>query len=408
MEIPKSRFAAMLILLVISAAARAEFADFKAGFFLDLPEGFSQMNGDGASMVGFAGPVESMSFQVAAYPGTTYASADAMLADVKKRFGADAIAKNYRYQGRNAYFAELSFKLADVPMRGFAFLADGRPGENDYVVVSAIEAKVFAEFKPLLLSALDSFSIDIAALRMPGPVSWKEHPFDEGKPIDATFAYAGGAVRAPVRSNWETASKAVVDREHAVLAAYADSKEYWAEAWKRFYRMIFRDSYSRLDTLAFALGVKMDELWRAGRLPGVAGRVLGPAAGIEAYLDGDVEAEALMGMVQEHTYKRDPKGSDFTAPLTALLRKEGDCDARAMLAAILLQHWNVEAGIAVSRVYSHSVGLAAITGEPGRNAGFDEGGKRFLLMETTARVRPGMLAEEQSVTENWITIFFLF
>jgi hypothetical protein len=406
------RRAALAALFFLPGILAAEFIDSGIGFYLDLPEGYAaDKTGDKGVFI-YRGPEASITFQVYANEGSAYDSADSILQAAKKRLGAEAKEKKLRFQGRDARYAEMSFTLAGNPMRGYGFFVDGRPGERDYSILSVSGGKIFEGSKLILLSALDSFSIDIGALKMPGPVSWGERPLDGGKEIYSSFEYAGAAVRAPTKPDWASASKAVVEREHAVLAAYADSGEFWMGAWKRFYRMVFRDSYSRLDSLSFALGVRMEELWRKGALPGVGGRLLGQggekAGSVEGAMTDEDKAEAAMALVQGYTYVRDLKGVDFTAPLSALLGEEGDCDARAMLAAILLSHWNIEAGMMVSRVYSHSMGLAAIQGAQGRNAGIEMDGDRYLVMETTDSVLPGFIDKEQSVAENWIGIRFLF
>ncbi len=401
-------------LCMVPVALGAEILGADEGFFLDLPETYELVSDDGKGKYGFQGLGGAVTFQVAVYTGGTYISADAIAQDVRRRLKGEVQGKRLRFQGRDAFYASLSVKPYGQALAGYGFFINGSGSERDYVVLSLADAADKDDYTDALLSALDSFSIDRGGLKLPGPVSWSEVPYDGGAETRASFAYAGATVEAPIRTNWVEASRRLAEREYRLLLAYQDSADYGVGAWKRFYRMIFRDSYSRLDSLAFALGIRVAELWDAGRLPGVGGRLLGPSApaassaGARSPEEEAALAEAVMALVQGFTYVRDTKGMDFTVPLEALLRSEGDCDARSMLAAILLQHWNLESGMMVSAEYFHAMALVDLEGAPGMKAGLSVDGKRFLAAETTDQVLPGLIASDMSREDAWIGIRFQF
>jgi len=107
--------------------------------------------------------------------------------------------------------------------------------------------------------------------------------------------------------------------------------------------------------------------------------------------------------VQSFSYERDFMGSDFVNPVSAATEGRGDCDSRAMLWAIVLNHANIPSGLMVSRHYSHAMGLADL---PGTGARLEKDGKRFLVAETTAKVSIGMIGETVSDPVHWLGILF--
>jgi len=176
------------------------------------------------------------------------------------------------------------------------------------------------------------------------------------------------------------AAQALVDREFQVLRRYLNSPA-WKEAWSRFYRAIYRDSFDRLADLAFQVERKLNVPPRENR---------------------DFADQALH-WVQSFKYERDLLGSDFVNLVSAATEGRGDCDSRAMLWAIILKQANIPSGIMVSRSYSHAMGLADV---PGTGARFEVDGKKFLVAETTAKVSIGLVGETVSEVSQWLGILF--
>ncbi|MCL2373848.1 MAG: hypothetical protein FWC65_01220, partial [Treponema sp.] len=113
--------------------------------------------------------------------------------------------------------------------------------------------------------------------------------------------------------------------------------------------------------------------------------------------------EEVLRWVQSFTYERDFEGSDFVNLVSAATEGRGDCDPRAMLWALILRKANIEAGMMVSRYYSHAMGLADL---PGTGARFEVGGRRFLVAETTVDVGIGLITQEMSAVDHWLGIIF--
>jgi hypothetical protein len=162
-----------------------------------------------------------------------------------------------------------------------------------------------------------------------------------------------------------------------VLTAYANEEDLALEAWKRFYRMAYRESAARLDNLALE-----------------ASRVLP--------VDDPTEvARRLLAWVQGFNYERDEKGMDFVPPLASAYEGRGDCDSRAVVAAVILERLGIDAILMVSREYSHAMLGVDV---PGGGQRFAFNGKKYLVGETTAKVGIGLVAADKADWNKWMGI----
>jgi hypothetical protein len=449
------------VLMVLSCfcltlfAASAEGMDSDLGFYLDLPEGYTMSQQIDQGRFQFMDPTGRAYFQLVAYSPGTYPSAAAAMRDVASRLGTVAQANAYKYEGRDACLSPIRFVLGQSRTKGYALTVnspDTAKGSHDFVILSTCEESDFKDYEPFLLSALDSFAVDVAALRDPGPVSQSACPFAsaelEAAQIDfsvpgantaaapsynsaapsgtsaapsgtsaapsGTSAAPSGTSAAPLLINvmvgkgWAAVSQGVAQREFQVYSSYPSagaSDELINAAWARFYRVMYRDSYRRLDSMAFALGERVELDWAASqKSPNVSARSLAPK---EEYV------RRALTWVQSFKYERDLQGVDFFNPLSSALNRNGDCDSRSLLLAILLQHWNIDACMMISRVHSHAMALIDLPGAKGRNAGIRVNGKPYLAAETTVMYSDaekkvplvaGQLAEDMAHVEDWIPV----
>jgi hypothetical protein len=257
------------------------------------------------------------------------------------------------------------------------------------------------ELQSLHLSVLDSIEGGAGDYRMPGAMT--EFFYPRGKWITAKLANSKEEAR--FRENDAAAAQSVVEREFNVMKFYLSSPR-WQEAWKRFYRAIFKDSFYRLEHAAFLL----ERNWNNSVL-GPSGEGIKPE---EVERLGKRSAEAVniaaraLEWVQGFTYERDLMGSDFVNLITAAQEGRGDCDSRAVLWAVILAQSYIPSGIMVSREYSHAMGIGDLEGQGARLPMKDDNGKeiRWLVAETTAKVALGLIGETVSEVDKWLGITF--
>jgi hypothetical protein len=338
------------------------------------------------------------------------ASVAALAEEMEKRLSNRGKTHIFTYNNKETAVMELEIGQGRDAMTGWALCleletqiapaARGEPNRKAYMLALA-----YGPPKPELecfhLSVLDSIEGGVGDHHLPGAMTTFLHP--RGKWFTAKLANSKEI--AHFRENDDTAAQSVVDREFEVMKFYLNSPD-WQEAWKRFYRAIFKDSFDRLEDAAFLL----ERSWNNA--------VLGPSGDGEKLEEvqrlGTRSAESFfiaskaLEWVQGFIYERDLAGSDFVNLVTAAREGRGDCDSRAMLWAIIIAQSHVPSGIMVSREFSHAMGLADLEGQGARFPMKDDSGKeiRWLVAETTTDVAIGLIAETVSDVNKWLGIVF--
>ena len=392
MRNPRLSFAlALALCLLASKGLEAEELKSNLGFFVDMPSGFQLKSSDNKANYAFVDPEEVMEFDIAAYDSGRYADAEDMAKKTIAKLDSSGETTDYTYEGRKAVLANLAFSLDGKAMKGYALFIGGRrkasgkgaKDENDYALLAYAPANRFADYADFVLSCLDAFSIDQASRRSPGPVSQftLEWPSAHDKEKTVTLPSAGSKDSISAILPWsdEEAQQEMdtIQREYRVLTIYTDADNLWQDAWARFYRMVYRESAARLDRLS----LEVSRLVPADDKTEVARRVL--------------------AWVQGFVYEKNEKGSGIEPPLVAAYEGKGDCDSRAVVAAIVLERLGIDSIILVSQEYEHALLGVDV---PGGGQRFAFNGKQYLVGETTAKVGLGMIAEEQSDWTKWMGI----
>jgi hypothetical protein len=344
------------------------------GFFIDLPEGYDYIEGDGRDRFSFKGPSDAM-FDLLVYNGRFGTIRD-LVTDINRRLGNSGDADFFNYNERQAAIIRLTFG----GNYGWAFCVELDSSANRTMLLALAYCRQDSDALELLhISALDSICPSIAERYYPGPVIEYSYPRGEMKPV----VLAGG-ISALIRENDAEAAQALIEREFTILQLYANS-QYWQDAWARYYRLVYRDSYDRITNPVFALARN----WGGYN-----------ANTVEKKKDF---AQRALYFVQGFEYKRDVNGSDFVNLVSAVTERTGDCDSRSMLWAIILSHVDIRAAMMVSPQYDHAMGLADIEGNGAR---FEHSGTKWLVAETTANVDIGLIDKEQSDPRYWFGVIF--
>jgi len=367
------------------------------GFSLDLPEGYVYTGGDGRDRFTFEHN-DGARFDLVIYhtePGKNppYADGRALVDDVQKRLNNKGEIDSFEYRQKTAYIMELSFALPTagrqpLSMEGWALCLElgGRDASSTQATHTELPRPLLfamaygtagrAELQILHFSALDSLAPEASDKLAPGPIT--EYSYPRKNRINA--AVFGFDMEALIYREDAEAAQALIEREFSVLRRYANAPN-WKEAWIRYYRAIYRDSFDRLADIAFKVERKLN-------IPAQENRDL---------------ADLALKWVQSFKYERDFEGSDFQNLVTAATEGRGDCDSRAMLWAVVIKQAGIPSAIMVSRQFSHAMGLADL---PGAGARFEFEGQRLLVAETTASVSIGLIGETVSDIAGWIGISF--
>jgi len=345
------------------------------GFFLDIPEGYDFIEGDGRDRFSFKGPSDVM-FDILIYNGR-YGTIRELAADINKRLDNKGETDFFNYHDRQAAIIKLTF--GENYGWGFCVELDISENQTPMLLALAYGPQNSDVFELLHISALDSICPSIAERYYPGPLIEYSYPRGEMKPV----VLAGG-INALIRENDAEAAQALIEREFTILQLYTKSP-YWQNAWTRYYRLVYRDSYDRITNPVFAL---------ARNWGGFSANTIEKKK---------IFAQKALDFVQGFEYKRDLNGSDFVNLVSAITERSGDCDSRSMLWAIILSHADIRSSMMVSTQYSHAMGLADIEGNGAR---FEHSGIKWLVAETTANVDIGLIDREQSDPRYWIGVLF--
>jgi len=369
----------LMIIILFLAFSQAALADPMYsptwGFFIDLPEGYEFTDGDGKDRFSFAGP-EGLIFDMVVYNGKFKTMLD-MVEDVNRKITNKGDVDFFTYNGKQAAIIELSF--GECSGWGLAVELE-KSGEQTPMLLSLSYGPAKNKNLELFhLSAIDSISPTFSELRYPGPLI--EYSYPRGEPKNVTLA---NGVSAVIRSDDAEAAQVLIEREFMILHQYANTP-ILKDAWTRYYRLIYRDSFDRVKNAAEAVTRKY--------------------GGHSTMSDTQKRAFAqqVLTFTQGFEYERNLQGSDFLNLVTAVTEGRGDCDNRAMLFAIILSNVNIPSAIMISQHYSHAMGLADLQGEGAR---FESFGKNWLVAETTANIDIGLIAQDQSDPQHWFSVLF--
>jgi hypothetical protein len=345
------------------------------GFRLDLPEGYEYIEGNNKDRYSFKGPNGAM-FDVVVYNGV-YQNVEQAADDVNRRLGGSGETALFEYEGRPAAIMDLQFK--NFSGWGLCLeLAGNAAGAGAPLLCAlAYSPSSGGDMDAYHLSALDSVAPSDLEARRPGPVMGFSFP--RGDLIETPIG--GTGLNALIRENDAEAAQALVDREFALLRHYEAAPD-WQQAWIRFYRAIYRDSWDRVANAVF----RLEREWNA-----------------DAGFDKRAFAEKALAFVQGLRYDRELDGSDFVNLVSALSEGRGDCDSRSMLWAMILEQADISAAMMVSRGHSHAMGLADI---PGGGARFESGGIKWLVAETTDKTGIGLINAGMSDIASWLGVIF--
>jgi hypothetical protein len=369
---------ALLVLPSLAGAAPVAIKEY--GCSLDLPEGWEPRDASNPAKLSFADPTGGGLMQMYVYGHEAGLTAEQMGNTLGAQLKATGDGAVFVFSGRNSYLMDISFQSSGQPFQGYVLVVKDVSAGNaampsvDAVLIVFAPADVFASDQAGLLSALDSFSPDPAGLLLPGPISQFLSPFPDSQAVSVPVRFLGRNVNVRVGSGEQDAGQALVEREAQLLSAYPAGD---FEPWKRFYRMIYRDGYGRMDGILSALsGAMTTQNVQKEQVP-----------------------LTLLSWIQGFTYQRTGTLADFLSPLDVVISGAGDCDSRAILYDILLDHLGYRTMLFVSERFSHALAGVNIDRQ---GASMSVDGTRYIVAEMTAAVAIGLIDSSMADPTAWI------
>ncbi len=385
-----SAAAIFLLFTLIPAYLNAEeIIDNDFGYSLDIPECYNVAGytPDGMSYH-FKHAFLPVEFVLKLYTTDIFQDSNSALEGALKKLsatydGTDTFIWDNAECSITNFSSELTMKNGST---GWAVSANLPEKNANLVLLCYADSQKANDCEQFILSTLNSLCISKKSRFSPGIITSYAFPETEKRKINLNIA--GKNISTEIDAIASEANNFVIESEYAILKLYANNEK-WKEAWIRYYKTIYRDSYSRLSKAAFDITSALYPLARK-KNPQEPENALN---------------EILLNWVQNFEYKRgDTKSTDFTSVIDSITGTGSDCDSRSMLMCIILKQNRIDTSLFISREYSHAVYGAELNAE---GAKIKVGEKEFLLGETTVKnLKPGLIAQDQNDTEKWIPVHF--
>lgn len=354
-------------------------------FTLDIPEGYNLLDSSNDGLSNMYNheniPVEFISI---VYEDEGYFSSKDTLESALLKLSATADIDSFTWSNKECALAYVDF-YTDQEYTGWALSAP--VANNSYLVLicySPINTE--SSCQKFIFSTLNSLSIDEYYYNTPGIITTYAFP-KQGKKNFTTTINKQKITYSLDKSDIDAANF-VIDMEYEILLYYANH-ELVFDAWKRYYRMIYRDNYGRIQNFA-------EQVYKT----------LYPIAYDNKPKNPDIEyAQYLLSWVQSFPYGRNAGAgnSDFPSIPAILTGQNSDCDSRSMLLCILLEYSGIDTLLLIAPEYSHALAAADINA-PGQKIYNKDNDRDYIIGETTAPVTWGMLSQEQADRTKWFYV----
>jgi len=375
----KKNLQLFLLFLTASFSLGAYEVTLTGGSRMDIPEAW-ELDESNPSVPSWYSPDRRAAAEVMLWAPDTWENLEVFVENARPE-GAVGDVSYFKCWDGDAALANWTFSASGGSFRGwFLFVAGSGPD----VRVSAISAvEEFSERQPFLLSVLDSYIPGKDWRLSPGPVSTFLEITGEANCEEVRVMFGDTELSWEQNPAGLQASQDMIEREALVLSAYVTVPELFYPAWERYYRLIYRDSYSRLNSLSEALG--------NGPLP-----LNAP--------DRRAVAEKLLSWLQSFTYGSTEGFSDLLSPAAACSSRTGDCDSLSLVLVILMDHYGVEGKLLLSQQAHHALAALDI---PGKGMRYAEGENSWIVAELTSSMPLGELPERLSGVSDWFGISLL-
>ena len=382
-------FFTILFLLFSTSLFAETISDSVYEYSLDIPEGFelAEVSEDQMSYH-FTHPNYPVQFILKIYDNPVVSSADKVLGIALKKLSASMEIDTFSWNNSPlCAISDFSMTL-DKKYSGWAVCAPLKKQNSYIVLLSYTTAETRQSCNPFIMSILNSLCTDDSFYCFPGIIATYAFPYEGNKEISLNIGKY--KIDTIIDNSDIDAAKFVVEMEYNVLLLYA-KHNLWKEAWQRYYRLIYRDSFGRLGQFSSdVLKTIYPEAKKAN------------PDNPELYY-----AQTILSWVQTFNYERDNATAsdvDFTNLPAVLCGQGNDCDSRSMLVCVLLRAAGLESFMLISREYSHAM-TTFENKAPGQKYAVEGTGREFLMGETTAKVTWGTIAQDHADRIKWIPVF---
>lgn len=353
------------------------------GYSLDLPEGFVLVEKNDSDKYLFQHSIQPVDLQIILYTKAKYKNIESLSENIFSQMDMTHQDMNFIWCENKCLFSLTSFNLSGqnkkIQMAGWVLIIELNQEKGWLVLFSYTESTKAKECEALMISALDSVFINEISYIEPGPITSVLYPKKGEENI--SYDFNGKKINIVIDKSDFEAGQSVIDREFSLLTTYLKTN-YVEKAWQRYYKMIFRDSWRRILPISFAVNLELKS---------------------KNKLNANQTAAEILKLLQGFTYTRQQDGSDFINLTQTFIESTGDCDSRSLLMVLILKQLGIDSILLVSPKHAHALSAVKISGD---GAFFEYNGKRYLIAETTAKVKIGQIAQDMANLEDWFPVEF--
>lgn len=379
----------------------------KYGYTIDFPECFQMAEGtEDESMYLFNNPFFPVQALIKATDSSK--SADEFLRNNLKKLNAtlkgDKI-ETVNWRRRKTFFASFTMQnqIFTEMQQGIAVSVPLKSKSSFVSLIVFAPKKNFYQYECFISSIIDSLVVDFGGFKESGIITNQKYPINEKNILPVELSICGEKISTSINKIDALANQYVIDREFNVFKFYGATNnpkifEFAIPAWQRFYRMIAKDSLSRLKKCAFDINNALQDL----------------AFEKDSKNPDSAVAQMLLNWIQQFDYQResnDASKADFKNLPSVLQNLGSDCDSRSLLLAVLLKIMGMDTCIFVSSEYSHALLGVVMDEKKGQFIELEtiNGKKKYLLGDTTVRdLTFGTIAASQADKTKWIEVEFAF
>ena len=357
-------------------------------FSLDIPEGFQMEDytEDGTSYF-FAHTGIPVYFALKLTTKGDLDSSGFVLDSALTKLSAIYSIDDFTWNESNCAIADFSITF-DQLYKGWAVTAPLQQKGCFITLICYAPADIQDKCNQFIMSLLNSLCVNEKYYCAPGIIVSYAFPKEGDRIVNLNIE--GAKIQTKIDKSDIESSNFLIEMEYSVLILYAQHP-LWKEAWQRYYRLIYRDSFARLEN---CISDVLDVLY--------------PLAERKNPQNPDLfVSQSLLSWVQKFTYTRNNEtrnSTDFTSLPAAICGDGNDCDSRSLLICMFMRAMGYESILLVSPEYSHALATVEmdVPGQKYIPAGTD---REFIMGETTAKVTWGMIAQDQADRSKWIPVY---
>ncbi|MCR5219309.1 hypothetical protein [Treponema sp.] len=357
------------------------FNSLKPSVYMDLPEGFGvKETGENGRYYMLSSSILPVTAIIRIYPQGRFNSNKEALDDVMSKFSLSAQTGEFEWGQCLSAISIFEGNMLGIQSSGFAASTSLPDNQGTFLYMIWSSSENFEDCAAFMGSFMDSLYLSPDNSLECGAMTAFAYP-KESEKEEITVNIEGTEVKSWINPVDVEAADYLVKREYNTLLNYQKSPV-WQLAWQRYYRMIYRDSCSRL--LQFTYD---------------AYKSLAPNCE-----DNTDLATKLLNWTQNFEYTRESRESDFVSLPAAVCGEGCDCDTRSMLLCVMLNGMNMNSCLFVSASYGHAI-AGLVSEHPG--FAFTLGEKAYLTGETTAKgLSWGKIASDMTDQSQWIPVLF--